>query len=333
MTRSSREQVSAVVDSVLSGWQWLTEGLGFFAPEGWRTKRWRQESEIFRPAGEEFVHVGMIERSFFGARCLVPDLMRSSNAACIVLGDASFFRTHIVLPATTADRISEAVALRVPEISPAPPEEVVAAWEFAGRSPDGRIVVDVAIARRREVDRLADATPHRSVRIAGLLADSHQPQFVFKRVSRARAWRDYRPLLPWAYAIAGLLFFVLGAPALVQREIATIQSRIIQTAAALKYQKQESVRLQMALAASKQATSLPTPQEVAHTLVDTSNRLPSGVVFAEASVTGRTLHIVGFAPQNALAQAKIPDASIQVVATRRPGFDSVTIDRQIEAVP
>ncbi len=82
----------------------------------------------------------------------------------------------------------------------------------------------------------------------------------------------------------------------------------------------------MALATSKQVISLPTPQEVLRSLV-------SGVVFADASVTGRTLHITAFAPQNALAQAKIPDASIQVVATRRPGFDSVTIDRQIEAVP
>ncbi len=91
MTRSSREQVSALVDRLLSAWQWLTEGLGFFVPEEWRTKRWRQESEVLRPAGGEFERVGMIERSFFGARRSDPHPAQPSDAACIVLGEASFF--------------------------------------------------------------------------------------------------------------------------------------------------------------------------------------------------------------------------------------------------
>lgn len=326
MSRSSREQISTLIDAFRSAADWILEGIGLVLPERWRGARRRPETMIKQAGREDVVE----ERSLFRARNTRPHDGPATARTRVVLPSSEIYHARITLPHRAASRVEETLRLRLGELCPIPPGEALIASRIVGRTGDGRLAIDFAVARSAAIEALIEREDARIVEVVGE-ARPGQPVHIFRRIVRSRPWSSYRPLAPWLTLGASLTLAFVAVDLRLDRRVAALEARSAQLVQEIKALERENGRLRADAQVAASVSRFPTPQELLDAIGRLSRDLPKGVVFERVESFGTTLRVSGFAPTG--TQARIVNAAFNTSPSLRPGFERVNVETSLGAKP
>ena len=102
------------------------------------------------------VSIGILQTSILGEPGIVPDDASVKLPRTILkLDEADQYRRRISLSSQALQRGRSALALRLNELSPFPPDAAVFDYRILGESPSGQVEIEVSIARRSRIDEMA----------------------------------------------------------------------------------------------------------------------------------------------------------------------------------
>ncbi|HXI86122.1 MAG TPA: hypothetical protein VNH64_01585, partial [Parvularculaceae bacterium] len=141
--------------SLGEAWSWFVEGLFLLAPARLRRAGWRPDYQLVETGDDGSRHATLVERAWSGERRIAASPPDKTLPKVIALAPNQIFETRIALPALARGAVREAVRLRLDELSPVPPENVLFDIGPVRRLSPDRIEASVAIAKRQNIAALA----------------------------------------------------------------------------------------------------------------------------------------------------------------------------------
>ncbi|NOX95413.1 MAG: hypothetical protein GXP04_10085 [Alphaproteobacteria bacterium] len=191
---------------------WQRAGMRIWAPRRLREYRFMPKETIIEFDGSTNIStLGTVEKSLLGEQRLVGERGSPNDLpTTVTLQDSLIFETMIDLPTAARATLADAVAMRLDEISPIPPEDASFAIGALRKSNPGRLDVEVAITKKSSVNEAIKALAGRQVNNVGAAADATgKVKYSFKTFSKLANGA----LQQWPIAAAVLVsvFIVLAA--------------------------------------------------------------------------------------------------------------------------
>jgi hypothetical protein len=276
--------------------EWLLAGMRIWAPRRLREYRFTPTETIVEFDGSTTINMlGTVEKSLLGEQRLVGERRSPDDLpTTVTLQDSLIFETMIDLPAAARNTLTDAIAMRLDEISPIPPEDASFAIGALRKSNPGRLDVEVAITKKSSINAAVKVLAGKRVTSVGAAADATgKVKYSFKSFGKLANGT----LQQWPIAVAVLMAaFVLMAAAFNHRTSVKI--------AALEVYENDliSEARRLRMDADKRATlaaiapTLTSLRDVQGAINEITADMPDGGIFNEISFANDALQISGLAP-------------------------------------
>ena len=301
---------------------WIREGIGVFLPDGVRRSGWRVENRlVYLHPGQHIDKSFVVKRSWFGEARFCDGGSPGDVPVLFILHPDDIFTTYLSLPASAASSFAKAVAFRLAEISPIPPEDAAVAIGKVRTDPDGRAGAKIAITKKRYLREIGDRYNRERIRAIGAEpGEDGTPAFVFLRHKTTAPALARRRLVDAAAFAGAVLFLVVAMDSHQHRRLQALKDHEEQALSELR-----SWRSVTALFADIDASDLALaagrpPVGVAADIKGALGALPGGAVVTELGYGPRTVSISGFAP-SAASKGESRAEGLSVSPSQRSGYD------------
>ena len=312
---------------------WMLDGVGHFAPENMRSKKWAiYRSERQSNSGKRI----LVERSLLGKQRvysgnnLEDTSIQTPRINRLIINEHDFFISRITLPLSARRKVYRALLLRLEELSPLPIDETIFSWNVV--SDDKLLEVDVAIANKMKIEKIEnqETNHHDILEITSYAPVNAIPRFVFERSinpNKKIKWKKFYPILGLTLSL-NIFWFGLNhhyTKIFVQQENET--STLI---AAIKIEKKNQLLATTLLDYSKTKNPTLTVNNAIKVTNTFHQNLPSEVVLKSATISINQIDAKGFIPITtelspkkgmsvSIAQSKVPGYSNAVFTLNREG--------------
>lgn len=329
MRTELRAPSSATIESFL---QWLRKGVGVFLPAQMRQSGWRATGKLVEISQDGAETTQIAETSWFGEKRLRSDAAAPALPAQIAISESQVFVTQFSLPAEAAGRADKAAALRLGELSPVPPEDATFAVGKVRPAGAGRALVEIAIAKKKTLERVKAQTDGKTVAAIGAMPDSAGAlRFIFERhITEAQPFTHR--MLNMAIPVAAAFFLVFAVSAYQERRLQTLEAHETALLSALRDLRADQTLFDSADDATLKTAGGRPFSAVLGDIRETLAELPAGARIARIHAVGDRLEIAGFTPADADDQASAI-AGWSTTRSDRPSYDRFMLRRDMSAAP
>ncbi len=183
---------------------WQLAGMRVWAPRRLREYRFRPKETIIEFEGPTKKNtLGVVEKSLLGEQRLVREKQSDGDRPiAVMLQDSMIFETMIDLPAAARTTLTDAIAMRLDEMSPIPPEDASFAIGAQRKSNPGRLEVEVAITKKSSINAAVKTLAgKRVVKVGAATSPSGKIKYTFKTFGKP----TNGTLQHWPIAVTALM--------------------------------------------------------------------------------------------------------------------------------
>ncbi len=309
---------------------WLLAGMRIWAPRRLREYRFAPKETIVEFDGSTNINtLGTVEKSLLGEQRLVREKQTDGDQpAVVVLQDSLIFETTIDLPAAARATLTDAIAMRLDEISPIPPEDASFAIGALRRSSLGRLEVEIAITKKSSINEAVKALAGKRVASVGAGAGpSGKMKYSFKALDNPAKG----VLQQWPMAIAALMSaLVLVTAAFNHRTSARIdaleayETDLFQEARRLRSDTDQRAALAVIV------PSLSRLRDVQDAINETAASLPESGIIDAISYANDVLQISGLTPLGRAPENET--LALRRSPSKYPGYEKFQATRPMSSV-
>lgn len=327
-----RMEVSAPSgEAIVRMLNWLLEGLGLVLPRGLRQTGWRPKHRLIRLSPDlitEKVHV--IETARFGDRRLDAGEATLSLPLHIALHRNSYYITRLSLPPEATGSFTNAVALRLPDLSPIPPGDAVYSVGGVSLDGEGRASAAIAITKKKTLEEVAARYANDNINVIGAEPNKDGVlQFTFSRERSGPAAMTKQRLARIALFAISVLFLIVAVDVHQQRRLEAHRDYESEVLSALRAMRPAASLFDGVDAATLQSVA---GQSIQHALYDVDAALallPAGAVVTRLHASGDGLVVEGFSPSVSASGREGPNGAnprLSTTPSDHPGFDRFTMN-------
>lgn len=321
-------------EAIVRALNWVREGLGIFLPERIRQSGWRPRNRLIylsSDLGIEQTHA--IDVSRFGELRHSASETLPSLPTHIALHQDNYFTTHLSLPAEAAGSFTKAVALRLNEISPIPPEDAAFAIGKVKTDAEGRANANIAITTKRKLQEASEQYGGDNVSAIGAAPNTNGAlEFFFSRKNSGPSSITKHRFINAALVAASVLFLVIAVDAHQQRRLKMLSDHETQALSALRSLRPITSLFNEVDAAVLQTASGQPIYEVVNAIDDTLATLPHSAIVMRLQLSKDTLELNGLLPSEINASAN-SFTNLLILPSDYPGFDRFDLVKQPGAAP
>ncbi len=275
---------------------WLLAGIRIWAPRKLRDYRFAQKETIIEFETPTKIHtLGVVEKSLLGEQRLVREDGSSNDLpTTVALQDSLIFETMIDLPTAARATLTDAIAMRLDEISPIPPEDASFAIGALRKSNPGRLEVEIAIIKKSSINAAVKVLAGKRVASVGAAADpSGKMKYSFKTFGKPAKGA----LQQWPMAVAALMAaLVILTVAFNHRTNAKIAALEIYETDLIREARRLRSDADQRAALAAIAPPLVSVRDLQDAINEAVEELPEDGVIDEISYANDALQITGFTP-------------------------------------
>jgi hypothetical protein len=304
---------------------WQLAGMRIWAPRRLREYRFTPKETIIEFDGSTNINtLGTVEKSLFGEQRLV-GVRGSPNdlLATVTLQDSLIFETMIDLPAAARNTLMDAVAMRLDEISPIPPEDASFAIGALRKPNPGRLEVEVAITKKSSINAAVKVLAGKRITSVGAAADA-TGKFKYSFKTFGKPANGALQQWPIAAAVLVSVFIVLAA---------AFNHRTSVKIAALEVYETDLIREARRLRADADkraalaaiAPTLTSLRDVLGAINEITADIPDGGIIYEVSYANDALLISGLTPIGRAPEDERP--TLRRTPSEYPGYEKFQTTR------